>query len=183
MIELAKQAPANLAGFDPTSNAADTIYDAVAADRAARFFPACLVHVKGAKAGEPFQLEPWQADIVKTAFGWKRPDGTRRFRRIYVEVPRKNGKTTLLAGVLLYLLIADGESGAEIYCAACDKKQAALVFDIAASMVQKNDVLSAECKVKAFGKEIRYKDSVLHAIPANAEDVSIASGSRSVANS
>jgi phage terminase large subunit-like protein len=55
-------------------------------------------------------------------------DETRRFRIAFVEVPRKNGKTTLAAGIGLYLLVADGEAGAEVYCAATKRDQAKLVF-------------------------------------------------------
>ena len=73
---------------------------------------------------------------MRPLFGWKRKDGTRRYRTVYVEIPRKNGKTTLAAGLALFLLFADKEAGAEVYSAAADREQAAIAFDLAKSMVE-----------------------------------------------
>jgi phage terminase large subunit-like protein len=101
------------------------------------FFERFLRHSKGEWADDPFVLEPWQREeIIGPLFGWKRPDGSRRFRRAYIEVPRKNGKSTLGAGVALYLLFADGEPGAEVYSAAADRAQASIVFNEARRMVE-----------------------------------------------
>lgn len=122
------------------------IWDEDAAALAVRFFSG-LKHWKGEYAGHPFALEPWQEEcIVAPFFGWKRQDGTRRFREIYVEIPRKNGKTTLLAGVGLILLVADGEQGAEIYTAATKKDQARIVFKDACNLV-KSSTLSKHIDV------------------------------------
>ena len=63
-----------------------------------------LPHVKGPLAGEPISLEPWQVFILSTVFGWVKPDGKRRFRRSYIEVPRGNAKSTLSSAVGLYML-------------------------------------------------------------------------------
>jgi len=87
-----------------------------------------LRHSKGEWANNVFELEPWQLFIVWCIFGWRRDGGTRRFRSAYVEVARKNGKSTLCAGIGLYLFFADGEPGAEVYCAATKKDQARIVF-------------------------------------------------------
>lgn len=92
-------------------------FDEDAADQVLDFF-GFLHHSKGEWAGSTFELEPWEMFIAGAIFGWKRSDGFRRFRTIYVEVARKNGKSTLLAGIALYLFIADGEPGAEVYTAA-----------------------------------------------------------------
>lgn len=92
-------------------------FDYDAADHALEFFR-FLRHSKGEWAGCVFQLEPWQQFIVGSIFGWMRADGTRRFRTAFIECPRKQGKSTLAAGVGLYLFVADGEPGAEIYSAA-----------------------------------------------------------------
>lgn len=97
------------------------------------FFSFCK-HSKGEWAGQPVSLEPWQQFIFYVFFGWKNPDGLRRFRTAHVEVARKNGKSTLCAGLALYLLVADGELGAEVYAAATKKDQARIVFDEAAKM-------------------------------------------------
>jgi phage terminase large subunit-like protein len=108
-------------------------FDPTAAQRAIDFFQ-FLKHSKGKWAGEPFALEPWQQFIVYSLFGWKQADGTRRFRFAHVEVARKNGKTTLWAGIGLYLFFADGEPGAEVYCAATKKDQAKILFSEAERM-------------------------------------------------
>ena len=108
-------------------------FDPVAAQRAIDFFQ-FLKHSKGKWAGESFSLAPWQQFIVYSLFGWKKADGTRRYRFAHVEVARKNGKTTLWAGVGLYLFFADGEPGAEVYCAATKKDQAKILFSEAERM-------------------------------------------------
>src|SRR5437867_9476418 len=121
-------------------------FDEEAAERACSFFEDMLVHVKGEWAGQPFVLEPWQRDIARSLFGWKRRDGTRRYRIAYIEVPKKNGKSTLVAGIGLYLLTADGEQGGEVYSAAADREQAAIVFSTAKSVVQASPELAARCE-------------------------------------
>lgn len=115
---------------------AGTWFDARAGTVAVAFFERLLHHVKGEWSGEPFRLQGWQREMVGELFGWKRPDGTRRYRRAYIEIPRKNGKSTLAAGIGLLLLFADDEPGAEIYSAAADRDQAAIVFDVAKQMVE-----------------------------------------------
>ena len=77
-------------------------FDIQAAERVRTFFKKFLRHSKGEWAGQPFELLDWQwQDVIAPLFGWKRPDGTRRFRRGYIEVPKKNGKSTLLSGLSL----------------------------------------------------------------------------------
>ena len=111
-------------------------FDTDAANRVVAFF-SYLSHWKGEWAGKPFELAEWQiADIVYPLFGWKRGDGTRRYRMGYIEIPRKNGKSTFAAGVGLYLLAADGEPGAEVYSAATKKDQAKIVFNDARNMAK-----------------------------------------------
>ncbi|HFD40868.1 MAG TPA: terminase large subunit [Anaerolineae bacterium] len=116
--------------------AGDFWFDERAAQGAVNFFERLLVHVKGEWAGQPFVLQDWQRGVVRDLFGWKRADGSRRYRTAYIEVPRKNGKSTLAAGLALYLLFADGEPGAEVYSAAADRDQAAIVFDLARAMTE-----------------------------------------------
>lgn len=116
-------------------------FDERAAQHAVDFFPRFLTHTKGVWAGKPFHLLPWQRSIVRAAFGWKRSDGTRRFRQIFLEVPRKNGKTGFAAGIALYLAFASGEAGAEVYCAATTKAQANITFKEAARMRSQNAAL------------------------------------------
>jgi phage terminase large subunit-like protein len=125
-----------------------TRLDLSAADRAVNFFEEYLKHSKGEWAGDSFKLLPWQRDrIIRPLFGRIREDGTRQYRRAYIEIPRKNGKSTLAAGIALYLLFADGEEGAEIYSAAADREQAGIVFEQAKSMVEDSPALMKRAKV------------------------------------
>jgi phage terminase large subunit-like protein len=87
-----------------------------------------LEHSTGEYAGKPFELEPWQAFIIWNLFGFLNEDGSRRFTRAYVEVPRKNGKSTFSSAIMLYGLIADDESAAQVYSAATKLDQAMMVF-------------------------------------------------------
>ena len=116
-------------------------FDRAAADFVIKFF-SFLQHSKGEWAGQPFKLEPWQMFLVWVLFGWKRADGLRRFRTAYIEVPRKNGKTTLMAGLGLFLLTADGEPGSEVYSAATKRDQAKLLWSEAVRMVRASPALS-----------------------------------------
>lgn len=115
-------------------------FDEGAAEHVLKFF-SILKHSKGEWAGKPIELEPWQQFLLWTLFGWKRADGTRRFRTAYIEVARKNGKSTIGAGVGLYLLAADGEPGAEIYSAATKRDQARITHLEAVRMVKSSPML------------------------------------------
>jgi len=95
-----------------------------------------LKHWKGEWFGQRFTLEPWEQFFIWNIFGWVDKSGFRRFRTVYLEVGRKNGKTTLLAGIGLYMLCADEEPGAEIYSAATKREQALISHEAATKMVQ-----------------------------------------------
>lgn len=100
------------------------------------YFCGLIRHYKGEWAGRVWTPEPWQIFILTNIFGWKlRATGKRRFRKAYVEVPRKNGKTFLGAAVTLYGLTLDCEPGAEIYSVATKKDQAKLLLNDAVRMV------------------------------------------------
>lgn len=146
-INLIKQIP----GYDPFFDAGDCRFDVKEAQRALDFFEhptkGCIRHVKGELAGEIFKLQDWQRAIIVNIFGWKKPDGTRRYREVFIYVPRKNGKTALAAGLVLYVMFCDGEPGAEIYSAAADRDQAGLVFQQVTGMVEQEPELSKRCKV------------------------------------
>ena len=140
------------------------------ADRAVRFIES-LTHTKGKWAGVPFKLLDWQRDgIVRPLFGSVREDGTRQYRKAFVEIPRKNGKSELAAAIALKLLFSDREPGAQIYGAAADRDQASLVFNVAASMVRKSPALSKVAKVVDSQKRIIFpkQESFYRAIPADA---------------
>ncbi len=114
------------------------VFDMEAAEHMCAFMEA-LPHIEGAWAarGETISLLGWQAFMISQIGGWRHMvTGNRRFRTAYVEVPRKNGKSTLLAGVGLYFLGPDGEPGAKVYSAASSTAQARIVFDCARVMAQ-----------------------------------------------
>lgn len=111
-------------------------FDAGKAGKAITFFGA-LRHYKGEWAGQPLALELWQKFIIGSLYGWVRDaDGSRRFRVAYNEIPRKNGKSLMAAGVGLYLAFFDGEGGAEVYSAATKRDQAKIVWGDAKTMVK-----------------------------------------------
>lgn len=124
------------------------------------FFREILVHTKGRWARRPFVLETWQSDeIIGPLFATVRwdPDAAmyvRQYRIAFIEIARKNGKTELLAGIALYLLIADDEEGAEIYGCALDRDQARKVFDVAERMVLLSVVLRKRLKIYKQAKRI-----------------------------
>lgn len=112
-------------------------YDKLSADRAASWFWKAL----------KFKLLPWQDELVRQVFGWKKPDGTRKHRIVYVLIARKNGKTTFGAALVLFLLLADRELNGQVIGAADNRKQAALIFDIAAGMVRSNPKLKERVRI------------------------------------
>lgn len=133
------------------------VFDQKSADRVRYFFQRFLRHSKGVFAGRSFELLPWQWErVIEPLFGWKMPDGSRRFRRCGIAIPKKNGKSTLLAGIGLYLLCGDGEPGAEVYSAAADRRQASIIFDEAASMVEASDGLSAKITLRRASKSMTF---------------------------
>src|SRR5690349_12736983 len=92
-------------------------FDQATAARVFRFF-SFLRHSEGTFAGKKFVLMPFEQFIVGCLFGWKREDGARRFRTAYIEIGKGNGKTPLAAALGLYGLLADNESGAQVFAAA-----------------------------------------------------------------
>ena len=116
----------------------DIHFDKAAAARAIRFFEERLKLSEGQFENTPFLLAPAQAFKVGSLFGWKKLDGTRRFRRAYIEEGKGNGKSPFAGGVGLYGLMADDEAGAEIYSAGATKEQAGILFRDAVKMVRQS---------------------------------------------
>ena len=128
--------------YDADATAEDGMwFDATAADAAIEFIAEGCVHIHDPFAGQPIILEPWQEAIVGALFGWKRTDGTRRYRESFIEVSRKNGKSTLIACIIIVMMFLDGERGAELYSAAADAKQAAIIFRMVATMIERSPFL------------------------------------------
>ena len=123
-------------------------FDKAKAERVCQFVE-LLPHIKGPLAGQLIILEPWQCFILTTIFGWVDQRGNRRFRRVYIEVPRGNGKSAISSAVGLYMLAADGEGGAEVYSFATTRDQAKIVFGDAQNMARRTPGLKQH-----FGVEI-----------------------------
>ena len=130
-------------------------FDDKSAKRACDFIETFCRHTKGSLAGQKFILEDWQKEIIEAIFGWKSKETKlRKFRQCFIFLPRKNGKTTLMVGIALYMLFSDGEKGAEIVSAAADKEQARLSFSIAKNMTLQEPEL-----IKRAGT---YRDSITY---------------------
>lgn len=121
----------------------DIKFDKDAAASALRFFEQKLRLSEGQFEDQPFNSAPAQDFIIGSIFGWKKPDGTRRYRRAYIEQGKGNGKSPLAGGVGLFGLMADKEAGAEIYSAGATKEQAGILFRDAVKMVDKSPELNS----------------------------------------
>lgn len=157
--------------YDPIATKEDCWFDIEAAELAIDFFSECLHLWEGVVGDPPFILRPWQKAIVGNLFGWKRPDGTRRYRASFIEVPRKNGKTPLMAGIVLLVAYTDGEPGAQIYSSAREREQAAIIFKHAEKMIERDPDLAARSKVYKTFRSIEFNggDSVYKALSADAD--------------
>lgn len=137
------------------------VFDTAAGQRVVDFIQRYCRHYKGEWSGKLMVLEPWQRFCIREAFGWYKPDPdwtpqenqgpedapmVRRYRYIWMEIPRKNGKSQLGGGIGLYLTVADQEPGAEVYSTATKRDQAKIVFSAARQMVLLEDRLKKFCR-------------------------------------
>jgi phage terminase large subunit-like protein len=139
------------------------------AQRAVRFFE-MLRHTDGQFYNQPFTLLPWQRQIIRDVYGTLKEDGTRQYKYVYLEIPKKNGKSELAAGAALYHLFADGERNGEIYGCAADKKQAKIVYKVAKDMIELVPALKKRARVTDSQKIItdRVTGSVYEVLSAEA---------------
>jgi len=128
------------------------------ADRAVKFFE-MLKHTKGKFAGQPFTLLDWERQIVRQVYGMLREDGARQYKYVYVEIPKKNGKSELAAGASLLHVYADGERNGEVYGCAADRSQASIVFDVAVDMIDQIPALKKRTKLQISHKRLTDKVS------------------------
>ncbi|MBW5800073.1 terminase large subunit [Halomonas elongata] len=135
-------------------------FDRDLGERACRFIQK-LPHTKDkwARGKQRIRLEPWQLFLFAVVFGWvRKKDKTRRYREVYVEVPRKNGKSIIAAGAGVYAFCADGEYGAEVYCGATSEKQAWEVFTPAKEIVRKLPNLRKRFGIVPWAKKLERTD-------------------------
>ena len=152
MKDIAKLIP----NYDPWRDAGGWEFDEREAQIAIDFFHDELTFSDGAKAGQPFILEPWQQAIVANLYGWKRGE-ERRFREVFIYIGRKNGKTPMAAGLIVQELIRIKTPGAQLFSAAADRDQAALVFRDARAMIRNKPWLNDMCKITDSYKTIERK--------------------------
>lgn len=137
----------------------DIYFDEAAAERVVKFIQ-LMKHVKGKWAGQYITLEPWQVFFVGSIFGWKwTATGLRRYREANLTVPRKNAKSTLCAGIDLYMLVADKEAGAEITLGASKEPQAKELFSIAQAMIRLNPALQKDFGLTMTTETVRHNRS------------------------
>src|SRR2546430_2519555 len=154
----------NLARYDPKLYR----FDPEAAARVLDFFKLYCTHVEGEWAGKPLIPEQWQYQTLRDAFGWKNiSDGTRKYRLIWVAVPRKNAKSTTGAGVGLYLTLSDQEPGAKVFSVATEEEQALIIFNLAAAMVKASPELAARVEVFKRSMYVEKTGAVWQALSGN----------------
>lgn len=145
-------------GYDPFFSAGECRFDYDEAAEAIGFIEDCCTHIEGEKSGQKFILENWERSIVANIFGWKHKDEfgreVRRYREVFVYVPRKNGKTPLVAAIALYVYFMDNEKGQQDYCAAGEKDQAGLVYRHMVGMIGNEPSMSSRCKIYRASKTI-----------------------------
>lgn len=143
--------------FEPIRNPSDTLameqgcyFDVAKGAHACGFIEQFCRQSKGRWGGQPIALINWERDLVMRIFGWRRPDGTRRFRSVYVEIPKKNGKSTLISALVIYLELDADEGAPEVYLNAVDRQQADIVFEEAARMVEASPQLSQRLRISRY---------------------------------
>jgi phage terminase large subunit-like protein len=134
-------------GYDPFRDARGYHYDPELAAKAVDFFEEVLTHQKGRWAPQNIKLEKWQKAILMNLWGWRTPEGKRRYRRLFMYLPKKNSKSTMGSGIALLILRTDHEPGARIVGCAHAKQQAGYIFEDAAGMVRKSKWLSQGLKI------------------------------------
>lgn len=145
-------------------------FNAVKATEAINFFTDYLHHSKGEWAGGGFVLSGWQCFIIGSVFGWYKADGTRRFRQAHIAVARKNGKTTMLAGIGLYGMTLDGEPGADIYAVATKEEQAKISWAEAVRMVKASpDIKEGGVKTSVASIYVEATNSKFQALGADSK--------------
>ena len=119
-------------------------------------FIKALKHVKDPWSDVFFTLLPWQERILRDVYGTLKADGTRQYKHVYIEIPKKQGKSEMLAAIGIKQLCADDEYSAEVYGCAVDKQQASIIYDVACEMINQEPELQAVCKIIASKKRIVY---------------------------
>ena len=140
-------------------------FDAAGTDSFCAFVE-LMPHIKGKWEGSCIVMEPWQKFTFGIPFGWKKKsNGKRRYRELYIEIPRKNGKSPMGACIGNYMLTADGEPGAEVYSGASTERQAWEVFGPARLMSKKRQDYQRAFNLDVSAKSITIQDTASKFLP------------------
>lgn len=145
-------------------------YDSERADRALIFIEKFCKQSKGKNGGKPLALEPWQKALVACTFGIiDKKTKLRKYKQVMLVVGRKNGKSTLASAIGLYLMVADGEPGAEIYAVATKKDQAKIIWSEAKKMVNKSHALKKRIKPLVAEMTSAFNDSTFKPLGSDSD--------------
>ena len=147
----------NLPNYDPYEDAGDIYYYCdKTADKYVNFIKQEIKFTKDKWKGKPFIPAPFQEDLLRCLFGWlRKSDGLRRYSTLFLYIPRKNGKSELIAAIAVAIMFLDNVNDGEIYIGARDRGQALTLYNMARSMVHQNPSLSNEVTPYATTKELR----------------------------
>jgi phage terminase large subunit-like protein len=145
-------------------------YDPKKSNHIIEFIENFCKHSKGKWGGKPIELELWQKAFLAASFGFiHKIDGTRKYREVLLIVARKNGKSTIASGIGLYLQVADGEPGSEVYAVATKKDQAKLVWLESKRMVKKSPALLKRIKPLVSELVSEWNDSSFKPLGSDSE--------------
>jgi len=162
----------SLPGYDPFDCDDCWRFDEKLAWHVVDFFHEFLTHTKGPLARTPLILNDWQIAILLNLYGWVHKEtGHRRYQQAFIMVPRKNGKSTFIAGMVIYAICADPKrpTGGELYSAATERDQAKLVFNQAKEMVLQNEELSDIFKIYQNAMAIEEEGSSYRPLSSDAK--------------
>jgi phage terminase large subunit-like protein len=117
-----------------------------------------LLHHTGDFYGKPFNLQPWQIEVIQSVYGTVKANGCRQYQYAYLEIPKKNGKTETTAALGIYHLYCDGPGG-QIYSCAAEREQASLVYKAAKAMIEQDAELSRVLNIVDSKKEIHNRET------------------------
>ncbi len=143
-------------------------FDLKSGEHAIEFIETFCRHYEGDLAGSLVVLDPWQKAFIQTLFGWlEKETNLRRFREFLLLVARKNGKSMLSACIMVYMLVADGEAGAQCVSIATKYDQAAIVYKTARKIIEQDADLAALVKPIVGGMEFKMTSSIMRALASN----------------
>lgn len=158
--------------IDDMYNHPQYIYDHAKAERPIKFIETFCRHSKGELAGKPLILDLFQKAYISALFGFVDKDtGKRRYTESFFYVARKNGKTTMLSAIALYMMIADGESGAEVYSVASKRDQANILFDQAHEMIKQSPDLSRNIRKRKSDLYFSHNFSKMQSLGKNSNSL------------